>query len=69
MTLVDRYQHRKGGIYDVLGEARIQSDIPLTDMDEVVIYQSLEDGSLWARRKDEFFDGRFKAIARIGVEK
>lgn len=55
------YQHRKGGTYDSLGAARIQSDEPLKDMDEVVVYRAHADGSLWARRKSEFEDGRFSS--------
>ena len=33
---------------------------PSVDMREVAIYRSLDDGALWVRPKDEFFDGRFE---------
>lgn len=68
MTLIKRYKHYKGGIYDVLGEGHIQSEIPLYDMDEVVIYRSTQDFTLWPRRKSEFYDGRFTAIAEVDVK-
>lgn len=62
LTLLTRrplVRHKKtGGWYTVVGKARIQSDVPLEDMAEVVIYQA-KDGTLWARRAVEFADGRF----------
>lgn len=58
-----RWRHKKRGTtYTDLGSAMIQSDVPLTDMDEVVIYRSEHDGSLWARRRSEFHDGRFERL-------
>lgn len=58
-----RVRHKaSGGEYEVLGPGRIQTTVPLNDMDEVVIYRSLKDGSLWARRASEFHDGRFEDI-------
>lgn len=47
----------KGGNYRMLGEAKLQTDKPLSDMAEVVIYQGA-DGRLWAREKHEF-EARF----------
>lgn len=32
------------------------------DMQEIAIYQSVDDGSLWARPREEFEDGRFVAL-------
>jgi hypothetical protein len=47
----------KGGDYRMLGDAKLQTDHPLSDMAEVVIYQGA-DGKLWAREKHEF-EARF----------
>ena len=57
-----KYTHKKSlKIVTVVGVGKIQSDVNLKDMDEVVIYRD-EDGSLWARRWKEFSDGRFELI-------
>lgn len=45
-----KYRHYKGGIYEVLCEARLESD-PDTVM---VVYRS-EQGQIWTRPGDEFF--------------
>lgn len=57
-----RVRHKKGGEYEVIGQGRIQTSTPLNDMDQVVVYRSIEDGSIWARRALEFYDGRFEDI-------
>ncbi len=58
-----RVKHKaSGGEYEVLGQGRIQSSTPLTDMDQVVLYRATKDGTLWARRASEFHDGRFEDI-------
>jgi hypothetical protein len=44
------YQHYKGGLYRVLGEARYTHD-----ESELIIYESLQNGTWWARPKSEFF--------------
>lgn len=50
-----RYQHLKtGGLYEVLGMARLE-----WNLDPVVVYRSEHDGSLWVRPEAEFYDGRF----------
>lgn len=56
----DRWLHVKtGGTYKIIDEGGVQSEVPLVDLDRVIIYRSEKDGTLWARRATEFFDGRF----------
>jgi len=43
----------KGGDYRMLGEAKLQTDRPLIDMAEVIVYQGA-DGKLWVRDAHEF---------------
>lgn len=57
-----RYQHRKGGFYTEIGEGKVQTDTPLVDYDEVTVYRSEADGSVWVRPTKEFNDGRFIGI-------
>lgn len=58
-----RFRHKKRGTtYKVIGVGQIQSDVPLTDSEYVVIYQSEADGHFWARRMSEFEDGRFEEL-------
>jgi hypothetical protein len=55
-----RIKHKKGGLYNVVANtARVQTDVPLQDYDEVAVYKSLEDGKVWVRRECEMNDGRF----------
>ena len=55
-----RFQHvKRGGFYTVVGEARLQTDKALPDMETMVVYRSEKDGSLWVRSAAEFNDGRF----------
>ncbi len=58
-----RVRHRKGGVYEVLGLAVVQTDTPLADYDVVQVYRNVDDGSLWVRPKQEFDDGRFVALS------
>ncbi len=45
-----RVQHvKRGSTYRVIGAGKIQTDAPLTDYTDVVIYQSEEDGLIWVR--------------------
>jgi len=46
-----KYRHYKGGIYDVICEARLESD-PAVIM---IVYQG-EDGSIWTRPREIFFE-------------
>ena len=52
-----RFIHRNGGAYDLIGTARLQTDKPLADMAEVVVYAG-SDGRLWVRAASEW-DERF----------
>lgn len=63
----DRYRHlKRGSTYSLVGDGRVQTEVPLRDMDEVVIYRSEEDGTLWVRPPTEFHDGRFSRILEGG---
>lgn len=55
---------KRGSDYQVVGMGAVQSDVPLNDMDVVVIYRD-QAGMFWARRREEFFDGRFEEIAAL----
>ena len=44
------YKHYKGGLYDFIGVAHAEATL-----DPVVVYQSVEDGTLWTRPASEFF--------------
>lgn len=46
-----RYRHYKGGIYEIVCEAKLESAPSVIMM----IYRS-HDGSTWARPKDVFFE-------------
>jgi hypothetical protein len=56
----ETYRHRRRGtLYKVVGRAVLQTDRPLADDEELVVYEG-KDGHLWARPIDEFYDGRFQ---------
>lgn len=46
-------------------DARIQTGAPLTEGAEVVVYRSLKDAKVWARRTSEMDDGRFEAVVEV----
>ncbi len=46
-----KYRHYKGGIYEIVCEAKLESDPTVIMM----IYQS-ENGMIWARPKQVFFE-------------
>jgi hypothetical protein len=57
------FRHRKrGSVYTMVGSAKLQTDTPLSDMAEVIIYRHVETGQLWARPPSEFYDGRFDPL-------
>lgn len=61
-----RWRHvNTGGTYVEVGRGRMQTNEPLPDMAEVVIYRSETDSHLWARPVDEFEDGRFAALSPV----
>lgn len=54
------YRHRRRGtLYTVVGRAILQTDRPLSDEQELVVYTG-GDGRLWARPIRELYDGRFQ---------
>jgi hypothetical protein len=46
-----KYRHYKGGIYEIVCEARLEADPDVIMM----IYKS-EEGLIWARPRDVFFE-------------
>lgn len=58
-----RMRHvKRGTIYELVSVASIQTDTPLNDYDQVMVYRG-EDGQVWVRPLAEFNDGRFEPIA------
>jgi hypothetical protein len=52
----------RGGEYQVIGEAQVQTVTGLCDYDVVTVYRDAE-GGLWVRATSEFDDGRFVALS------
>ena len=54
------YKHKQRGTdYMHLGYGNVQTNKPLKDNESIVSYMG-EDGKLWIRSVDEFYDGRFE---------
>jgi hypothetical protein len=52
------WRHKKtGGLYTIMSECRLERT-----NEPMFIYLAHYDGTLWARAKDEFLDGRFEEI-------
>jgi len=47
-----KYRHYKGGIYEIVCEARLEADPDVAMM----VYQSTADGMIWTRPKDAFME-------------
>jgi hypothetical protein len=57
-----KFKHRKRGTsYTVLGRAVLQTNQPVSDEQELVVYAGA-DGRLWVRPVSEFYDGRFEKL-------
>lgn len=53
------YRHIKtGGIYEFIADAEMESNL-----EDVVVYQSVEHKTVWVRPSSEFYDGRFEEYA------
>ena len=64
-SLAEATHKKRGTTYDVLAElALLQTDTPLEDMAEVVVYRCRETGDFWVRKYSEFYDGRFDIRSR-----
>lgn len=62
--MVEQVKHKKrGSVYRVLHRGAIlQTDSPLDDYAELVVYQDPKDGRVWVRPVSEFDDGRFETV-------
>lgn len=60
VTPTQLFRHLKtGGLYTFISEGVDEKTLA-----PVVVYQSHQDGKVWVRSADEFFDGRFEPIAK-----
>jgi hypothetical protein len=48
--MTERYRHYKGGLYELVCVARLESDLS-----EMIVYRAA-DGSIWTRPKEVFFE-------------
>lgn len=53
------WTHRKGGVYTIVTNARIEATL-----EAAVVYRDVITGMTWVRPLSEFIDGRFKETAR-----
>lgn len=61
---INKFTHRhvkRGTLYRWHATGRMQASTPVSDMDQVEIYQG-EDGQWWVRPTAEFNDGRFEEV-------
>lgn len=57
-----RVRHvKRGSEYFIVGQALLQSNKELKDMEQMVVYRA-DDGTLWVRPLTEFEDGRFVPV-------
>jgi len=73
-ALAPTHRHKKrGSLYELLGIGKMQTDFWFDGLDEdadagnvdmrpIAIYRAIDDGSLWARPREEFEDGRFEKL-------
>lgn len=52
----------RGGTYEALALATVQTARPITDNAKLVLYQDHETGDYYVRPPDEFVDGRFERL-------
>lgn len=53
-TIACTFKHTKtGGVYELVGDARLQTSTDLSDMAYLVVYRG-RDGALWVRPREEF---------------
>jgi hypothetical protein len=61
---VERVQHiKRGTTYTIIARGLLQTDHPLSDYAEVVVYRCDETGDTWIRPQSEFTPDRFRALA------
>lgn len=56
---------KRGGEYEIVGPARLQTNSALYDMAALVVYRHVYSTNLWVRGRDEFYDGRFIRTALL----
>ena len=58
---------RRGTSYIEIGRGEVQSDMPIREGDDLVVYLG-EDGKLWLRPTAEFDDGRFEPLPKLRTD-
>lgn len=60
----DFWRHTaRGFVYENLGGAEVQTSHPIMEGEVLTIYRG-NDGKMWARPVNEFFDGRFVKLEK-----